>query len=523
MELREAVMIDLKLRIELSTAEKEAVSVEELERYIESGLAGSPGEPIILHFECHSWAALNSLGDNVRKLWQKVIDGGRPFRVTGLVDQFHGAIQYKQAASFRVERPSSKEEIKIEVNQFIPDLIVVKHVLELLYPDQESFKNALNLKEDFEAEMAREDIFELFLAEKEVSMEEEGRTLLLLGETTVEAIVGAVNSLNQETMLSLTNTRAGRVREILESEDFLNELKAQTAAQPDTELVKELVHRGENFLSADAYSSTFYFYSSAVKLAEDLKATGRGSDQLDGAHVIALLRRAHFFNMLKYEEESLADFDLVVGMLRLKQQEQDLASALFGRGFAREKLGLKEEALQDYSEAIELLNNRTEAERYNDGLLSLVYRCRSNLYTGLSRPDLAGADLEKAENLKLPQEKLNELFYGEAQNLNDDSDSGFVDTAMFPAEAREELRRLYTLANPEAKFNIFAERGSQVIYLGAGGSDLEEDRAEAELRLNEGELYTVLTTLVSDVFSYVLLSEFPDVPFNTVYFRDLVN
>lgn len=67
--------------------------------------------------------------------------------------------------------------------------------------------------------------------------------------------------------------------------------------------------------------------------------------------------------------------------------------------------------------------------------------------------------------------------------------------------------------------DMYAQRGSKVIFTGQGGRDSDKEFANKYLKV--GEVYTVKTTKVFDWISFVVLEELPFKDFNTVMFEDL--
>lgn len=67
--------------------------------------------------------------------------------------------------------------------------------------------------------------------------------------------------------------------------------------------------------------------------------------------------------------------------------------------------------------------------------------------------------------------------------------------------------------------DMYAQRGSKVIFTGQGGRDSDKEFANKYLKV--GEVYTVKTTKVFDWISFVVLEELPSKDFNTVMFEDL--
>ena len=64
--------------------------------------------------------------------------------------------------------------------------------------------------------------------------------------------------------------------------------------------------------------------------------------------------------------------------------------------------------------------------------------------------------------------------------------------------------------------NIYAEKGTRVVFTGEGGYDSDRDFAR-KMGLNEGETYTVSKTRVENWVSYVTLVGY-DGEFNTTMF-----
>lgn len=67
--------------------------------------------------------------------------------------------------------------------------------------------------------------------------------------------------------------------------------------------------------------------------------------------------------------------------------------------------------------------------------------------------------------------------------------------------------------------NIYAPRGAKVVFLNQNGYDHDLEHARS-CGLVEGHTYTVDRTVVHSWITDVYLQEFPDIPFNSVMFRD---
>lgn len=67
--------------------------------------------------------------------------------------------------------------------------------------------------------------------------------------------------------------------------------------------------------------------------------------------------------------------------------------------------------------------------------------------------------------------------------------------------------------------NIYAPRGAKVVFLNQNGYDHDLEYARS-CGLVEGHTYTVDRTVVHSWITDVYLQEFPDIPFNSVMFRN---
>jgi len=67
--------------------------------------------------------------------------------------------------------------------------------------------------------------------------------------------------------------------------------------------------------------------------------------------------------------------------------------------------------------------------------------------------------------------------------------------------------------------NIIAKHGTRVMYTGNGGYDVHKEHAN--LHLTVGTVYTVKKTIVRGWYTDVILIEFDNERFNSVFFDDI--
>lgn len=68
--------------------------------------------------------------------------------------------------------------------------------------------------------------------------------------------------------------------------------------------------------------------------------------------------------------------------------------------------------------------------------------------------------------------------------------------------------------------NVYANHGDKILFY-YPNNGLPMDKEKAKKFLKQGEIYTVDRTKVFSDFTIVFLIEIPDVPFNSVMFKDL--
>lgn len=67
--------------------------------------------------------------------------------------------------------------------------------------------------------------------------------------------------------------------------------------------------------------------------------------------------------------------------------------------------------------------------------------------------------------------------------------------------------------------NIYAEKGTKLVYTGEGGYPMHKKHADKHLKI--GQTYTLELAVVHDWHTDVFLREMPTVAFNSVHFEEL--
>ncbi len=501
-----------------------------LTRYVQERLEEQNTGRISLDCEYESWAALDRLDKDMKECIQRLIESGEVFTISSWVNQKYGEIQDRHTACFIIEREVLNGDIKVEVIQYSPDSILLNQILHELYPQKADFMKAFHLKEDVEVQLLKDGIYTLYweLRQKNGFSDQEKRTELFAGDTYIELIIKKVICLNEETVKALFEAHANDVKELITSQDFLGKINSQLKAGSVEDLAAKLMERAEQCCGNEFYDSALFYYSQAISFLEKLQAEGKTNQSLEEYYADALLSRCALFLSLDMKEEALSDCNRMIHILHTNlnpRREYSLVMALTDRAFLKNALALYEEALDDYSRAIDILIKLVEGGIHDDGLLSSLFLCRGKLYLKMAQPDLARQDLENVEKFKQPQAKLTDLFAAEVEKLGILDTSRLIDTSKFPRAVLRELQRLYQLTNSHGRgsINIFAEKGDKVLYVGTARGGSKEDKETAAKYLKEGEIYTVYSTYVSDSLSFVMLDEYPDILYSMLFFIQSVH